>query len=91
MGHLVFCCEDARRAYRDRVLVWEAVVRGWTLTDIPLRKMTHQAQYHASERGNYADHSGEPYRFDLCPFCAGDLPYGHALLTGGDDGTTPQD
>ena len=52
---------------------------GWVFFDVPTRTMSRHARFRALvDRSEYehTDHTGEPYVYEVCPFCGHDLPDG---------------
>lgn len=74
---IICSCDKRRLAQANGELLYVAEMRGWMFTDLPRRFMDARARYYAyGERAQYAhaDHSGEPFVFELCVFCGHELP-----------------
>ena len=92
---VVCACDRRRQAQADGDLLYWPSARGWMFPDLPLRKMDARARYYAyGVRGEFehADHTGEPFVFELCPWCGHELPGVPAIIKwrpqadGGEDG-----
>lgn len=60
---------------------YSAAWGGWVLIDVPARTMSARSRWFASERQTqdgirYEDHEGEPFVWEVCVHCGGDLPEG---------------
>ena len=68
--HLV--CSEFFFAKLKNEIIPNKFLGTWVIPDSPQRDMPWHSKYYAGERGNYEDHSGEPYaRWDCC-FCGGE-------------------
>lgn len=74
---IVCCCQRRRDAQSDAAFLYWPEAQGRYFPELPLRKMSPVAHFRAFiDRSEYAheDHSGEPFVFELCPFCGHELP-----------------
>lgn len=80
---VLHCRCDRRKADQaSRTFRRSAYYGGWVFSDVPTRSMSAAARYWAFvDRAEYThrDHTNEPYVFEVCVHCGGDLPeYDHA-------------
>lgn len=68
--HLV--CSQFLFAKIKNEIVPNRALGTWVLADSVPRDMSWAAKYYASERGNYEDHSGEPFALWDCCYCGGE-------------------
>ncbi len=81
-------CEERQLATARGHFLLSRTHEGWIFLEGPMRRMSPMAAYYGNERG-VMNHTGEPYTWVTCPWCAGDLsPPENWLHTqcDGDDG-----
>lgn len=74
------CRCDRRRADEAvGTMRWSRAFAGWVMADVPTRFMSRAAHYWAfvhREEFEHTDHTGEPFVWEVCVHCGGDLPEG---------------
>lgn len=72
------CRRDKRR--RDEAIGttrFSATFGGWVMSDVPTRTMSRASHYWAfvhRDEFEHTDHTGEPFVWEVCVYCGGDLP-----------------
>lgn len=67
-------CEERCLARDDKRFVHSKERGGWVFVSGPVRRMTAKARYLGSTRDGFEEHIGEPFVWECCPWCGGDLP-----------------
>lgn len=66
-------CAERRDAMAAGTFLYDHTRQGWVSTDTPLRRPTMRARWLAIKHGA-PDTDGEPFLWQLCPFCFHELP-----------------
>lgn len=66
-------CKDRYHAMANGDFTYNKWFDAWIFPHGPYREMSYRAKSNAVVRG-IEDRSGEPFTFDVCPWCGKDLP-----------------